>query len=250
MIDFRVIKLRAKNLIQLKNNFYGGFYCQYEKLYNLNTMLKEPLGSNCEIIPGGNGYIASGIGPILIYDKRNNPLNPCIGSYLETSFQYFDTTIKSNYKFTSFIFDARKYNTFFKKLIWNGNAYFLFAKGEAPFRMLATIGGARFLRGYYKGRFRDKNMVVLQQEFRMPVYKWFGLAVFGGVGSVAKKITYFPKNEIHYNYGVALRIIVNKKENTNLRLDYGFTKDSKGLYIIFAEAFYAYFRSVFSDKSF
>ena len=80
-------------------------------------------------------------------------------------------------------------------------------------------------------------MLILQQEFRMPVYKRIGIAAFGGVGAVANKLTDFTKNEIHYDYGVGLRIKINKKENTNLRIDYGFTKDSQGLYVVFAEAF-------------
>jgi hemolysin activation/secretion protein len=80
-------------------------------------------------------------------------------------------------------------------------------------------------------------MVVIQQEFRMPVYKMFGLAVFGGIGSVAKSVNQFKTNAVHYSYGCGLRIRVNKKENTNVRIDYGFTKDARGLYIVFAEAF-------------
>jgi len=237
MISFDIIKIQLKNLIQISNSLYGGVEFQYQNLFNQDTKLKKPMAMMCELIPGGMGYSVSGIGPIFIYDKRDNPLNPANGSYLETSLQHFDKPIGSPYRFTSFLFDARKYNTLFKKLIWNGNAYIFLNKGEVPYRMLATIGGARFLRGYYRGRFRDNNMIVLQQEFRMPVYKWLGVAVFGGVGSVAKKLADFPKNEIHYDYGVGLRIRINKKENTNLRLDYGITKDSQGIYIIFAEAF-------------
>ena len=237
MISFDVVKIQSKSLLQLKKNIYGGIYFQYQNLYNLDTKLKESMAAMGEIIPGGAGYTATGIGPIFIFDKRDNPLNPAKGSYIETSLQFFDKPTCSPYKFTSFILDARKYNTFFKKLIWNGNAYLFMNEGEVPYRMLATIGGARFLRGYYRGRFRDNNMIILQQEFRMPVYKWFGLAVFGGVGSVAKNLSDFSKNEIHYDYGVGLRIKINKKENTNLRLDYGITKDSQGVYLIFAEAF-------------
>ncbi len=237
MISFDVVKFQSKNLIQLEKGFYGGIYFQYQNLFNQNTKLKSSMAMMCELIPGGMGFNASGIGPIFIYDKRDNPLNPATGGYLETSLQYFDKPISSPYKFTSFIFDVRKYNTLFKKLIWNGSAYIFLNKGEVPYRMLATIGGARFLRGYYRGRFRDNNMIVLQQEFRMPIYKWFGLAIFGGVGSVAKNVKDFSKNEIHYDYGVGIRLRINKKENTNLRLDYGITKDSQGIYLIFAEAF-------------
>lgn len=107
------------------------------------------------------------------------------------------TYFKNNLEIIALLF-----NKLFKKLIWNGNAYLFFNKCDVPFRMLATIGGARFLRGYYRGRFRDNNMMVLQQEVRMPIYKWLGVAIFGGVGSVANKITDFAKNELHYDYGV------------------------------------------------
>jgi len=237
MISFDVVKFQSKNLVRIKKNLYGGIYFHYQNLFNQDVQLKNSMASMCEIIPGGAGYMASGIGPIFIYDKRDNPLNPAKGSYIETSLQHFNESVGSQYNFTSFVLDARKYYTLFKKLIWNGNAYFFMNKGEVPYRMLATIGGARFLRGYYRGRFRDNNMIVLQNEFRMPVYKWLGLAVFGGVGSVAKTTTDFRKNEIHYDYGVGLRIRINKKENTNLRLDYGITKDSQGIYLIFSEAF-------------
>ncbi|MDI1233503.1 MAG: BamA/TamA family outer membrane protein [bacterium] len=237
MISFDLFKIRSKNLIQIKKYFYAGIFYQFEKLYNLNMKLKEPMAQLCELIPGGNGYSASGIGPILIYDQRDNPLNPAKGGYFETSFQYFDKSIGSGYNFKSFIFDARKYNVLFEKVIWNGNLYAHLNNGQVPYRMLATIGGARFLRGYYKGRFRGNNMVILQQELRMPIYKWFGIAAFGGLGSVAKQVKEFSKNEIHHNFGVGLRLRINKKENTNIRLDYGVTKDSQGLYFIFAEAF-------------
>ena len=151
-------------------------------------------------------------------DNRDNPLNPTKGSYLEASYVDYKNFIDNKNMFTSLTIDARKYYTIFKKVVWNGNAYFAFNKGEVPYRMLPEIGGARFLRGYYRGRFRDKTIwFFLQHEFRMPVYKMLGVALFGGIGSVAKSVDKFKTNQIHYNYGVGLRIRVNKKENTNIR---------------------------------
>ncbi len=235
MISFDIIRIQLKNLRKINTNLYFGFEYQYQKLYNQNIDVNSAKMS--ELLPGGMGYTASGFGPILIYDGRDNPLNPANGAYLETSLQYFDQFLNSKYKFTSFILDARKYNTFFGKLIWNGNAYLFFNNGDVPFRMMATMGGARFMRGYMKGRYRDNNMYVLQHEFRLPLYKWFGVAMFSGVGSVANSLSEFSNNKVHVNGGVGLRIRINEKENTNLRIDYGFTRDSRGLYLVFAEAF-------------
>lgn len=235
MVSFDLIRIQTKNLIRIKNNIYGGILFHYQNLYNQDVKLMS--NSSCKEVYGNMGYTASGIGPVFIMDNRDNPLNPTKGSYLEASYVDYKNIIDNKNMFTSLTIDARKYYTFFKKLVWNGNAYFSYNKGEVPYRMLPEIGGARFLRGYYRGRFRDNNMALLQQEFRMPVYKMIGVAVFGGIGSVAKSLDQFKTNEIHYNYGVGLRIRVNKKENTNIRIDYGFTKDSQGLYVVFAEAF-------------
>jgi outer membrane protein assembly factor BamA len=235
MVSFDLMRIQSKNLIQIKNNIYGGILFQYQKLFNQDVKLLS--NALCMEVYGNMGYTAGGIGPVFIMDNRDNPLNPTKGSYLDVSYVNYKNLIGNQNKFTTLTFDARKYHTFFNKLIWNGNAYISHNKGEVPYRMLPEIGGPRFLRGYYRGRFRDNNMLVLQQEFRMPVFKMFGVAAFGGIGSVAKTLSQFKTNKIHYNYGVGLRIRVNKKENTNIRIDYGFTKDSQGLYIVFAEAF-------------
>lgn len=235
MVSFDLIKVQTKNLIKIKNNMYGGILFHYQNLYNQNVKLLSD--ASCMEVYGNMGYTASGIGPVFIMDNRDNPLNPSNGSYFEASYVDYKNIIDNQNMFTSVTVDARKYNTLFKKLVWNGNAYFSFNKGQVPYRMLPEIGGARFLRGYYRGRFRDNNLIIAQQEFRMPIYKMIGVAVFGGFGSVAKSLDQFKTNEIHYNYGIGLRLRINKKENTNIRIDYGFTKDSQGLYIVFAEAF-------------
>ncbi len=235
MVSFNLIRIQTKNLLQLKKNLYAGVTLQYQNLYNQDTKLMSANTAN--ELYGNMGYEASGVGAIVMYDKRNNSLNPSKGSYLELSYTDYKRILSNQNMFTNFTLDVRKYETFYKKLIWNGNIYFSHNTGEVPYRMLAELGGARFLRGYYRGRFRDNAAFVFQHEFRMPVYKAIGVAAFGGVGAVAKTVSQFKTNEWHYNYGVGLRIRLNKKENTNIRLDYGFTKDSHGLYIVFAEAF-------------
>ncbi|MGQ0827355.1 MAG: BamA/TamA family outer membrane protein [Bacteroidota bacterium] len=235
MVSFDLVRVLIKNLIQIEKKLYGGILFHYQNLYNQDVKLMS--NASCMEVYGNMGYNAAGIGPVFILDNRDNPLNPSKGSYLEASYVDFKNIINNKNMFTSLTIDVRKYFTFYKKLIWNGNIYFSYNKGEVPYRMLPEIGGARFLRGYYRGRFRDNNMLVIQQEFRMPVYKIFGLAVFGGLGEVAKTIPQLKTNEIHYNYGAGIRIRVNKKENTNIRIDYGLTKDSHGFYVVFAEAF-------------
>jgi outer membrane protein assembly factor BamA len=170
-------------------------------------------------------------------DNRDNQLNPQNGYYLETNYSYFSNHSHKNSRFNSVLFDIRYYKTFFKKLVINLNAYSSFNSGEVPFRMMPFIGGPRFLRGYYRGRFRDHNLILVQYEFRYPLIGRLGVAVFSGIGQVAQYLNDFRLDRFHYNYGGGFRFKIDRKENTNVRIDIGFTKDSYGIYLVFAEAF-------------
>jgi len=234
MMTYDVIRVNAKNFIRLNNFVYGGIVLNYQLIYNQDIELPT---NSCMEIYGKMGFEAKGIGPMLMVDTRDNPLNPAKGMYLEASYIDYKNILNNTNTFTALTIDARKFHTFFDKLIWNGNIYFSNCKGDVPYKMLPELGGARFLRGYYRGRFRDNNMLLAQQEFRMSIYKILGIAAFGGVGKVSKTITELKTNEWHYDYGIGLRLRINKKENTNIRIDYGRTKDSQGIYVVFAEAF-------------
>jgi Omp85 superfamily domain len=235
MVSFDVFRIKTKSLMRLYNQVYAGLSFHHENLYNqdkrfaMRTAAMETYGTM--------GFIANGIGGLVMIDKRDNPLNPSHGGYFEASYIDYKNIFSNTHEFVSFVLDAKKYYTFPRKIVWNGNFYLNLNQGDVPYKLLAEIGGPRFLRGYYKGRFRDNNMYILQQELRMPVYKRLGLAVFGGIGAVGKTWSMLKSNAVHYNYGIGLRIKVDKKNNANFRIDYGMTKDSQGLYIVFAEAF-------------
>jgi hypothetical protein len=235
MVSFDVFRIKAKVLMRIHHQIYAGLSFHHENLFNQDNQF-EMRTSSMETF-GRKGFIANGFGGVLIIDKRDNPLNPSVGGYFETSLTDYKHIFHNKNGFISFILDAKKYYTLPRKIVWNGNFYLNLNQGNVPYKLLAEIGGPRFLRGYYRGRFRDKNMYIFQQEFRMPVYKRLGIAVFAGIGAVGKTLAMLKSNTVHYNYGAGLRIKVDKKNNANFRIDYGMTKDSRGLYIVFAEAF-------------
>ena len=74
--------------------------------------------------------------------------------------------------------------------------------------------------------------------YGVPVYKWFGVVAFAGIGQVSdKKDPSF--DEFRTSYGAGLRAMINKRENLNIRLDYGRgEKAGNGFfYLGFAESF-------------
>jgi hypothetical protein len=94
------------------------------------------------------------------------------------------------------------------------------------------------MRGYYLGRYRDKNMIAIQAEYRwLPAIWRFGIVGFAGFGDVADKISRFDFGGFEYSYGFGLRFLLNPEQKINLRLDFGFGKGTSGIYFTAGEAF-------------
>jgi outer membrane protein assembly factor BamA len=115
-----------------------------------------------------------------------------------------------------------------------------YLQGDIPFYDLAMLGGENRMRGYYKGALRDKVLFDTQVEYRMPVWKIFGVVGWVATGRVADayKNLNFDGNGFWLSYGGGLRIQVDGDNNINLRVDMGFGPGGiSGLYLNFAEAF-------------
>jgi len=113
-----------------------------------------------------------------------------------------------------------------------------FISGDPPFQMLNKLGGSYWMRGYYEGRYRDKNMLTFQAEYRFPVVWRFGGAAFAGIGDVAEELDAFRFDEFKYSLGFGVRFMFDTQERINARLDIGFNTDGDmGIYALVLEAF-------------
>jgi len=106
-----------------------------------------------------------------------------------------------------------------------------------PFQRLSKLGGSLLMRGYYEGRYRDHDLIVAQAEYRLPLWRRFGLTGFAGIGDVADKISRFRSREMKTSAGLGLRYMLIPEEKMNLRFDFGFGKDTSGFYVTITEAF-------------
>ena len=177
-----------------------------------------------------------GASAIAQLDKRNSLLTPSKGYYvrLSTSFNY------STSFYQQLAIDARIYKALLKKnkFVLSNRVLAVHSIGALPFFDLAALGGDRIVRGYFYGRFRDQHMSTFQSELRYTVYKWFGLAAFGGVSAVYSPPQKWDANFLKPNAGIGLRFRVDKNEGTNLRFDYAIGKDGQsGFYVSFGESF-------------
>lgn len=190
-----------------------------------------------EQIVGRDGYHVSGLGLSITYDTRNNAFSPNRGTMLQFYFDHFMPILGSDYQYTNYVLDFRRFIRITGQQVLALQAYGFFNAGQVPLRSLAYLGGANSMRGYYAGRFRDKNEAVIQAEYRVPLFWRLGAVGFGGVGNVGPEIKDLNFQDCKFSYGGGLRVALNKTEKLNLRLDYGLAKVSRGFYLQLGEAF-------------
>ncbi len=106
-----------------------------------------------------------------------------------------------------------------------------------PFDLLPGLGGDARLRGYYAGRWRDRNLLVAQAEWRGPLWRSIGAVLFAGAGQVGRDPGDIGLGGLHAAGGFGLRVPLNREEKLNLRADWGFGAGSSGFYLSLGEAF-------------
>ena len=187
-------------------------------------------------VEGRNGSLISGPGFVALWDGRNNTFSPSAGFYFSYSISTFSSFFGSNFNYTAYSIDARKYYAVKKnqvlafQFVLNNNI------GTVPVRSLSNIGSNSIMRGYYEGRYTDKNFIAAQVEHRFPVVGRFGMVVFAAMGRVGYQFDdLFKVDGLKPSLGSGLRYAIDKKEKLNARLDFGIGQRSNGFYFNLTE---------------
>lgn len=113
---------------------------------------------------------------------------------------------------------------------------------RAPFYLLPQLGNDQMMRGYYTGRYRDRNLLAAQAELRYRFIPKLGAVAFLGAGSVYNNRGFNLLN-FKPSRGAGLRYFFDVNRGLSIRLDYGIgekrtnEKRQKGFYVNLAEAF-------------
>lgn len=232
-------QLKERILHQLSGNFYGGLEFDLQHLgkvrfndYDTTNYYEKPIGHQ------GSTNLGLGLG--LLYDNRHNVLNVRHGFFSELAFIHYSPNIGSQYEFTSVFSDIRWFHPIRKRNVLALHAVGQFTYGNPPFNQLALLGGESIMRGYYLGRFRDRNLIAAQAEYRMLPFsfaKRWGASVFAGTGFVYNTFSSVESNHVLLAGGAGLRFLLFRKKDVWVRLDIAFTKEGQGIYIYMGEAF-------------
>ncbi|MGD1844503.1 MAG: BamA/TamA family outer membrane protein [Salibacteraceae bacterium] len=232
----RFPRFKASGLRRVKGNFYlgGQYWFQDTKMLEIEDGGALDVGE----VPGSEGSRVGGLGPVILWDKRDNFFAARSGFYLNLSMRLNANWLGSNFDYQDYLFDARKYFSLGKghTLAWQGLANFMF--GDVPFNRMAMLGGDQQMRGYRRGIFRDKKMMTSQVEYRSALWRnRVGFALFGGLGSVGEETEDFAFNRMVPSYGGGLRFALLPEQRIHVRMDMGWGAEGNAFYLRVNEAF-------------
>ena len=221
----------------LQRNIFSNLYAGIQYDYARAKLTKLEAGKllHSGTIPGSKGGVVSGIGINVTWDSRNNNLYPSRGSYHQFSVVSYERALGSDFTFNSYQIDLRHYKSILDRHILAVQSVIALSTGNPPFQMMNQLGA--FLRGYYQSRFEDKNLVIFQIEYRIPLFWRFGCAGFAGFGEVAHEFRNISVKEIKPSTGFGIRFALIPEQKVNLRLDFGFGKDDSSFDIMINELF-------------
>lgn len=188
-------------------------------------------------VTGSDGGMNSGIGAAFSYDSRDNIFYPGHGGFLEFQAIVFEEMLGGDFNFRRYLVNYRQYATMVHNHILALQLYGDFTSGVVPFYELPALGGQNTMRGYFLGRYRDKQYLMAQVEYRTILWWRLGMVGFLGVGDVAPQLSALRMDELKYSVGVGIRFVLDAKEKLNVRMDIGFGKNTAGLYFAIEEAF-------------
>lgn len=211
---------------------------RYNTIFNVEVDPEGVIASTQ--IEGFNGSTSVGVEAAVLYDSRNNILNAESGWYLEATYGVYGKALGGTHRFQLTRFDIRHFIGLSDegKDILGFQLLSSFSSGDVPFNELAFLGGNEIMRGYREGRYVERHLTAGQMEYRKTFgdSRW-GAVAFLGAGDVFNAVRDFKFKNLRPSYGAGVRFKLDKTENLNLRLDYGFGNESNFLYFTIAEAF-------------
>ncbi|SJZ79069.1 Surface antigen [Chitinophaga eiseniae] len=223
-------KLQADLAINLSNRFYAGIstHVQNAQAKDIDTGAGKPLMEPKRVF-------GMGAGPFVVYDTRDFIPNPAHGMYARIGYRFYPSFLGNRTVFSKLELQFDWYKRLWKGSILAMDFYAEEHSGDVPWNMLAQAGGSNRLRGYYEGRYRDRNYMAGQVELRQRVYRRSGAVVWIGGGNVFSRFNELSFQQTLVSYGIGYRW--EFKNRVNIRLDYGRGQDQSGFYFGVNEVF-------------
>jgi outer membrane protein assembly factor BamA len=245
VIFFDLFSINLNINREILPDFFIGMGYSLDDYYNISEGWDKSYPSEFETYSIGTSgrALSSGIIFNFLFDNRKNSINPLQGFYSNLRFRINSPVLGSDYNWKSLYFDTRKYISFSKirhrtlafwGLYWAtwGDVPYLNLPGNA----LDYSGWTG--RGYRRARYRGRQMIYGETEYRFDLTK---SGLFGGVLFVnAESFTEPDTKRFEYILpaaGFGCRLKFNKYSDSNITADIAFGKGSFNWYVGLNEAF-------------
>jgi outer membrane protein assembly factor BamA len=174
-------------------------------------------------------------------DTRDQPGNAREGAYVGALWRRYNDLDLNRYDFNSVDVEAQHFLPIYdKKRVFAARLHLMATTAgdghEVPFYFRPTIGGSNSVRSAADFRFRDRNAIVMNFEYRWEAFSGLDMALFSDFGTIAPRFSALEFARIRGAYGIGLRF--NTYKAVFLRLDVA-TGGSEGIrtFLKFSKAF-------------
>ncbi len=208
-------------------HLYAGINYKHAKLYtelDFTDLINETV------------YL-DGIGAIISYDLRDNVYYPMQGILGNLKYSTYPEFLGNAYASNKIKLD---YNHFFKLKnehdVIGARFFGGLGLGDLSFNQLFVVGN-NDIRGYTQGKYRGKQIIAMQGEYRWNPFKKIGFVGFAGIATVFNSINNSDNGKLLPAVGTGFRYNVFPKNHMNVGMDIAAGIDDWGIYFKIGEAF-------------
>lgn len=148
-------------------------------------------------------------------DTRDSPGNARAGQYVGVRWRRYHDRDLNRFDFDSLDLDVQQFIPIFdKKRVFAMRAQLMTTTAgdghEVPFYFQPTLGGSDTLRSYADFRFRDRNVLVVNLEYRWEAFSGLDMALFSDFGEASPEFDQLDNGDLRGAYGLGFRFNTNK----------------------------------------
>lgn len=260
MMNFNYLRFHETVLKRYRDSrFFAGIGYHLDVHYNIDDKVLD-MTTDPQVISSHyaysmlkgfdpEAYTLSGISFNLLYDSRDNAVNPYSGSYAYANLRVNPEFLGSDQSSSLLWLEYRNYFNLQKErprhLIGVWTYGWFVTSGDVPYMDLPSVGWDQFGRSgraYTQGRFRGEDLVYGEVEYRFPLQKQKetlgGVVFLNGTSGSSRTGDIDLMQYLDLGYGLGLRVMLNKKSRANLNIDFAWGKyGAKGFYLGLNEVF-------------